>query len=114
MIWGHAGPAVLNPLQTLMYRAIRIMTYAPFGNVDLNPVYKELKLLQVSKVCSLETLDLRGIPIYYLPKLVGILKILLPKKSPILAMHHPGSSQKKSLGKIRTIQKCLNLELPTI
>ena len=48
MIWGHAAPAVLNPLQTLMNRAIRIMTYAPFGNVDLNPVYKELKLLQVS------------------------------------------------------------------
>ena len=55
VIWGHAAPAVLNPLQTLMNRVIRIMTYAPFGNVDLNPVYKELKLLQVSKVCSLET-----------------------------------------------------------
>ena len=44
VIWGHAAPAVLNPLQTLMNRAIRIMTYAPFGNIDLNPVYKELKL----------------------------------------------------------------------
>ena len=38
-----------------MNRAVQIMTYVTFGNVDLNPVYKELKLLQVSKVCSLET-----------------------------------------------------------
>ena len=31
------------------------MTFAPFGAVDLKPVYKQLKILEVPKVCLLET-----------------------------------------------------------
>ena len=30
------------------------MTNAPFGNIDLSPAYKQLEILQVSKVHSLE------------------------------------------------------------
>ena len=55
LIWGHAAQSVLNPLEVLANRAIRIMTSAPFGNVDLKPVYQQLKILEVSKVCLLET-----------------------------------------------------------
>ena len=31
------------------------MTFAPFGAVDLEPVYKQLKILEVPKICLLET-----------------------------------------------------------
>ena len=43
LVWGHAAPTVLKPLETLANKAIRIMTFAPFGAVDLKPVYKQLK-----------------------------------------------------------------------
>ena len=49
LIWGHAAQTVLSPLKTLTNRAIRIMTYAPFGNIDLDPVYQQLKLLELPK-----------------------------------------------------------------
>ena len=55
LIWGTASPSVMNSLQTLMNRAIRIMTNAPFGNIDLNPAYTQLGILKVSKNHSLET-----------------------------------------------------------
>ena len=45
----------MNSLQTLMNRAIRIMTNVPFGNIDLNPAYTQLGILKVSKIHSLET-----------------------------------------------------------
>ena len=54
LIWGKASPSVMNSLQTLMNRAIRIMTNAPFGNIDLNPAYTQLGILKVSKIHSLE------------------------------------------------------------
>ena len=31
------------------------MTFAPFGALDLKPVYQHLKLLELSKICQLET-----------------------------------------------------------
>ena len=40
LVWGHAAPSVLKPLEILANKAIRIMTFAPFGAVDLKPVYK--------------------------------------------------------------------------
>ena len=55
LVWGHAAPSVLKPLETLANKAIRIMTYAPFGAVDLKPVYKQLQILEVPKICLLET-----------------------------------------------------------
>ena len=54
-IWGHAAQSILSPIQVLANRAIRIMTYAPFGNVDLKSVYQELKILEVPRICLLET-----------------------------------------------------------
>ena len=54
LIWGNTSQSVINSLQTLMNKAIRIMTNAPFGNIDLSPAYKQLGILQVSKVKSLE------------------------------------------------------------
>ena len=38
LVWGHAAPTVLKPLEILANKAIRIMTFAPFGAVDLKPV----------------------------------------------------------------------------
>ena len=55
LIWGHAAQSILDPIQVLANRAIRIMTNAPFGNVDLKSVYQELKILEVSRICLLET-----------------------------------------------------------
>ena len=55
LVWGHAAPTVLKPLEILANKAIRIMTFAPFGAVDLKPVYKQLQILEVSKICLLET-----------------------------------------------------------
>ena len=31
------------------------MTFAPFGALDLKPVYQHLKLLEISEICQLET-----------------------------------------------------------
>ena len=55
LIWGHAAQSVLKPLQVSVNRAVRIMTFAPFGSLDLKPIYKQLKILNVSKTSLLET-----------------------------------------------------------
>ena len=55
LIWGNASQTVLDPLQTLINRAARIMVSAPFGNIDLNPAYDFLKILNVTKTFLLET-----------------------------------------------------------
>ena len=54
LIWGNASQAALKPLKVVVNRAIRIIGKLPFGNIELNPAYKQLKLLQVPKVHSLE------------------------------------------------------------
>ena len=54
MVWGSASKAVLKPLQTIINKSIRIITFAPFGNLDLNPAYKQLKLLTLDKTYALE------------------------------------------------------------
>ena len=38
LVWGHAAPSVLKPLEILANEAIRIMTFVPFVAVDLKPV----------------------------------------------------------------------------
>ena len=55
LVWGKGSQTVLDPLQVVINKAIRIMTFAPFGNIDLNSVYKELKLLKLRKIQALET-----------------------------------------------------------
>ena len=54
IIWGNASKAVLEPLATLQNRIIRIMTFAPFGRVDLDPVYRDLKILGLPEIHFLE------------------------------------------------------------
>ena len=54
LVWGNASHSVLEPLQILSNKIIRIMDFLPSGNIDLVSAYKELKLLQVKKIHSLE------------------------------------------------------------
>ena len=53
--WGNAPDSTLNPLQTLLNRAVRILTFAPFGHVDLKPIFKELYILDVKNTFFLES-----------------------------------------------------------
>ena len=54
IVWGNAAKTVLKPLQTLQDRALKIMTFAPFGRVDLEPVYLDLKILGLTEIHFLE------------------------------------------------------------
>ena len=49
IIWGNDSQNALKPLVVVVNRAIRIIGKLPFGNVELNPAFKQLKLLQVPK-----------------------------------------------------------------
>ena len=55
MVWGHAPESSLQPLITLLNRVIRVMTFAPFGIIDLDPIYKYLNILELPKIIDLET-----------------------------------------------------------
>ena len=55
LIWGNASQSVLNPLQILLNKAVRIMVSAPFGHIDLNPGYEYLQILDITKIFMLET-----------------------------------------------------------
>ena len=55
VVWGNAREAVLRPLQNLINKALRIMTFAPFGRIELEPLYEYLKVLKVKEVFLLET-----------------------------------------------------------
>ena len=52
--WCNPADTVLSSLQTIINRAIRIITFAPFGRIDINSLFKELKILVVSDTCFLE------------------------------------------------------------
>ena len=52
--WGGASQSVLEPLQILTNKIIRIMDFLPPGNIDLISAYRELKLLQIKKIHELE------------------------------------------------------------
>ena len=52
--WGSASEDIRKPLQTIMNRAIRIMCFAPFGSIDLAPLYEILEILKVSQIYLLE------------------------------------------------------------
>ena len=54
IVWGSAANSVLQPLASLQNRIIRIMTFAPFGKVDLEPVYRDLKILGLPEMHFLE------------------------------------------------------------
>ena len=55
LVWGTACETNLQPLKCIINRAIRIMTFTPFGRVDLDPLYKCLNILDVDKVKYFET-----------------------------------------------------------
>ena len=55
MVWGNASESTLQPPKCLINRAVRIITFAPFGRVDLEHIYGYLKILDVEKVFYLET-----------------------------------------------------------
>ena len=55
VVWGNAREVVLRPLQNLINEALRIMTFAPFGRIELEPLYEYLKVLKVKEVFLLET-----------------------------------------------------------
>ena len=54
VVWGGASISALKPLQTMINKAVRIITFAPYGNLDLNPAFKQLKLLSVDNTYKLE------------------------------------------------------------
>ena len=53
--WGNASDTTLKPIQTLINRVIRIITFAPFGRIELEPLYKELQILNLKNTFYLET-----------------------------------------------------------
>ncbi len=44
--WGNASSESLKPLNTLINRAIRIMSFAPYGKLNIKPIFDHLKLLK--------------------------------------------------------------------
>ena len=54
MIWGNTSSAALGPLYTALHKVLRIMTFAPFGNIDLHPIYDFLKVLNLDQIFSFE------------------------------------------------------------
>ena len=55
LVWGNTSDTTLQPLKRLVNRAVRIMVFAPFGRVDLDPIYDHLNILDLEKVSYLET-----------------------------------------------------------
>jgi len=55
LVWGNASDSTLKPIQTVMNRAVRIITFAPFGRIDLTDLYDCLRILDVNKIFRLET-----------------------------------------------------------
>ena len=54
LIWGNASQATLQPLNVLLNKAVRIITFAPFGPLDLEPIYRDLELLNLNQTVLLE------------------------------------------------------------
>ena len=47
LVWGNASETTLEPLKVLVNKAVRIITFAPFGPLDLKPIYRELVFLDL-------------------------------------------------------------------
>ena len=58
LAWGNASQTTLKPLKTMINKAVRIITFAPFGSLNLEPAYKHLKLLPLNKVFQMEVAKL--------------------------------------------------------
>ena len=90
LAWGAATETTLKPLQTLLNKALRIITFAPFGRVDVEPLYKELFILDVGDTFILETCKF----------MYRLKKNLLPTDIAIY-FTHPSSSKPKSSYNLR-------------
>ena len=55
IVWGNASQSTLKPLQIAVNKVLRIMTFAPYGNIDLQPMYDFLKVLDINQTFALET-----------------------------------------------------------
>ena len=47
--WGNASFETLKPIRALTNRALRIMSFAPFGRLDVQPIYEHFNILDVDK-----------------------------------------------------------------
>ena len=55
LTWGNACDSVLQPLNVLLInKVIRIITFAPYGPLDLKPIYRELEFLDLHETFLLE------------------------------------------------------------
>ena len=54
LIWGNATSSTLSPLYTAIHKVLRIMTFAPYGNIDLNPIYEFLQILNLDQMITFE------------------------------------------------------------
>ena len=52
--WGNAATAVLQPLNVLNNRTLRIITFAPLGRLDTSIIYEHLKILTIEKLFFFE------------------------------------------------------------
>ena len=55
MIWGKSSPSALSSLYSAIHKVLRIMTFAPFGNIDLHPIFDFLNVLNLDQMISFET-----------------------------------------------------------
>ena len=53
IVWGNAKKTTIQPLITLINRAVRIMSFAPFGQIDLKAIFKEFRLLDMDLIFTL-------------------------------------------------------------
>ena len=53
--WGTATESALQPLISIVNRAVRIMTFAPFGNIDVDSIYKYLDIPKIHDTIMIET-----------------------------------------------------------
>ena len=54
IIWGDASEQIIQPLNTLVNRIIRIMVFAPFQSSNPQQIYEELEILNLSQIHKLE------------------------------------------------------------
>ena len=57
LAWGTASSNVLEPLKVLSHRVLKIMTFAPFGNINLNPILNVWKFLIFLKYLTMKLLN---------------------------------------------------------
>ena len=53
--WGNASTEVLQPLHSLINRAMRIMSFSPFGRVATKPIYDYFNILTIEQTFMLES-----------------------------------------------------------